>query len=167
LPSKALTGGFAEGRMYERALILWIREPAARSKRAPIRAAWPSAALGAALRGGWGACGKPAKKLSSSRLNESYRVESIFHWYLEQRKNDRSGCLADFVVVLTRLEVGVKPQAPGNWWRAARSSAPARKVDDVIFRRWCRESQAIITAQSAHSSVTRRWRSSKLPGAGA
>ena len=26
LPSKALAGGFAEGRMYERALILWIRE---------------------------------------------------------------------------------------------------------------------------------------------
>ena len=26
LPSKALAGGFAEGRMYERALVLWIRE---------------------------------------------------------------------------------------------------------------------------------------------
>ena len=29
LPSKALAGGFAEGRMYERALILWIREQSA------------------------------------------------------------------------------------------------------------------------------------------
>jgi hypothetical protein len=34
-------------------------------------------------------------------------VESIFHWCLEQRKNDRSGCPADFVVALPRLEVGV------------------------------------------------------------
>jgi hypothetical protein len=26
LPTKLLAGGFAEGRMYERALVLWIRE---------------------------------------------------------------------------------------------------------------------------------------------
>jgi hypothetical protein len=26
LPTKVLSGGFAEGRMYERGLILWIRE---------------------------------------------------------------------------------------------------------------------------------------------
>jgi hypothetical protein len=31
------------------------------------------------------------------------RVESIFHWYLEQRKNERSGCPAGFVDVLPRL----------------------------------------------------------------
>jgi hypothetical protein len=29
LPSKALAGGFAEGRMHERALVLWIREQSA------------------------------------------------------------------------------------------------------------------------------------------
>jgi hypothetical protein len=31
------------------------------------------------------------------------RAESIFHWYLEQRKNERSGCLAGFVDVLPNL----------------------------------------------------------------
>ena len=29
LPTKVLSGGFAEGRMYERALVLWIREQSA------------------------------------------------------------------------------------------------------------------------------------------
>jgi hypothetical protein len=32
-----------------------------------------------------------------------FRVESIFRWYLEQRKNERSGCLAGFVDALPRL----------------------------------------------------------------
>jgi hypothetical protein len=46
-----------------------------------------------------------------------YRVESIFHWYLEQRKNERSGCLAGFVDVLPRLgeaaPTGAGDRAPG------------------------------------------------------
>ena len=42
------------------------------------------------------------------------RVESIFHWYLGQRKNDRSGCLADFAVALPRLGVGEAAGAVGT-----------------------------------------------------
>ena len=51
---------------------------------------------------------KSAKDLETSRAGRGdndftpqsppVRVESIFHWYSEQRKNDRSGCLAGFVV---------------------------------------------------------------------
>ena len=44
-------------------------------------------------------------------------MESIFHWYLEQRKNERSGCLAGFVDVLPRLgeaaPTGAGDRAPG------------------------------------------------------
>jgi hypothetical protein len=45
----------------------------------------------------------------------------MFHWYLGQRKNDRSGCLkADFAVALPRRGVGETAAAEGTG-----SSCPA------------------------------------------
>jgi hypothetical protein len=79
--------------------------------------AWAARRIGAgrAASSGRGLSVRASSSVCVYGRTKRTRVESIFHWYLEQRKNDRSGCLADVVVALPRLEVGVKPQAPGSW----------------------------------------------------
>ena len=110
---------------------------------------------------------KPVKEkiLSASRIKTletcSWSYWCNYHLRVPQKQNEgalrgtvchlafeRSGCLADFVVALPRLEVGAKPQAPGSW-----SQLPALWV--WVMR--LTKSLASTSAGSTRQSCLRRY----------